>query len=117
MKKLLVVVLKQDTDVGPNKNGDMFVPGRLSVTEVRRAGFVEQVRHTYRNWRGLSTVNDMRSFPDTGLTIGVQITTDQYATLLGMSGVTHSITERGYASMDLIQAPKPDQSMESPVEI
>jgi hypothetical protein len=117
MSKLLIVTVKQDAEAGPNRNGDVFIPGRLTVTDVRKAGFVDYVRHYVRRWKKPSA-DDMKRLPDTGLSVGIPITTDQYSKLMGLTGASLSIgAHLEMASLDLIQAPKPTQMVGSPVEI
>ena len=117
MKRVLIVVLEQDTEASPNPNGNAFVVGRLRVTNICRANWLQRI---WVRAHRRKSIDDIRHLPDTGLSIGVQITTDQYAQLMGMvDGRTHAInvdpSSQEYASMDFVQAPKPNQMVGRPV--
>ena len=104
MSQLIQVIIEQDIS---------HIPGRLNVVSVSRVGawgrFWIKIKQAFNT---SEPVLDTRF--RSGLSVGVRLTTANYAKLMGMTAVAAPAHDQGFATMDMIPMPNPTQSVGDP---
>ena len=92
-----------------------YVVGDFIVAGVRAARWWELLIDRVMNlWHGITKEqNSPDTLPDTNATIGIKITTDHYAELLGM---VRPPQEAGLATIQMVPSPKFDQVVTAPLQ-
>ena len=103
MTQLLNIVIERDI------SGDEII-GRLHVVEIREASWLQRQLIALRRLLGKSPVYS--NVCATGISVGVEMTTEHYTQLMSICGRDGTGIERGIATLALIQTPLPNQELE-----
>jgi hypothetical protein len=122
MDRLLTITIRQDTTKDSNINGDVFIPGQLTVVDVRKAGIITRICYSLghrlkcilRNHECDTTSYDTDVHKD--LTVGIPISLEHYTKLLNITSITQTVDGR-CASLDFIMSPKQSQFVGGNVSI
>lgn len=87
-----------------------YVVGDFAVEGIRESNWLDRLLERIRGFPGLRKprLPPVDQIPDTNVTIGLKITTDHYADLLGMTGTPAPV--RGILA--IVPAPRHDQIVE-----